>query len=275
MSASKSDTRDGPDVACIMALWENDNEEFASRAIESVLSQTKEAHLYLGVDGPVGEALQILIEQFRECRNVNVVQFDQRRGLASVLNDLIDIALADPRVEYIARMDADDISRPERFERQTRYLERNPKIDLVGACAKKIDDRGDEIGRYTRLLDHCAIKRNAIWKSPFIHPTVVFRRHVLEDGWRYDKNQSVGQDYHLWVRLLAKGYTFSNLPDDLLLYRMGRAFYSKRSWKRIRNDIKLRLFGMKVLKDFRIGNWFALLALVLVRTAPRLNRLIR
>lgn len=91
----------------------------------------KDFHIYIGVDGPVGDDIKLYFKLIDEQNKVSIVWFRENRGLACVLNDLLDICFKEG-YEYIARMDADDISVYSRFEKQIKYLEAHPEIDVVG-----------------------------------------------------------------------------------------------------------------------------------------------
>ena len=164
-------------IAVILPVYKKDKVEYLSKSVESILYQTyKNIHLYIGVDGPVGDDLRENLQLLEKQNTVSVVWFEENRGLACVLNDLLDICFKDG-YEYIARMDADDISETSRFEKQMAFLEKHPEIDVVGGAIKEIDEKGNYRNKtiiYPEGPEECRAffsKRN-----PHAHPAVLFRK---------------------------------------------------------------------------------------------------
>ena len=113
-------------IAVILPVYRKDKVEYLNKAIESIVMQTyRDYHIYIGVDGPVGDDINAYFEHIDNQNRVTIIRFEENRGLACVLNDLLDICFKDG-YEYIARMDADDISETTRFEKQIAFLEKHP-----------------------------------------------------------------------------------------------------------------------------------------------------
>ena len=130
-------------IAVILPVYKKDKVDYLSKAIESIVMQTyRDFHIYIGVDGPVGEDIEGYFKMIENQSKITVVKFKENRGLACVLNDLLDICFKEG-YEYIARMDADDISEQYRFEKQIAYLEKHPEIDVVGGAIDEIDEKGN------------------------------------------------------------------------------------------------------------------------------------
>ena len=108
-------------VAVIIPVYKNDTPQYVRPAIDSIIKQTYSCRIYIGVDGPIGNSLNSCLEAYENNKNVSIVRFAENRGLACVLNDLLQICF-DNGYEYIARMDADDISLPDRIEKQICFL---------------------------------------------------------------------------------------------------------------------------------------------------------
>ena len=122
-------------LAVILPIYKNDKVPYVRLSLDSILHQTYkgENKLIIGVDGPVGNDLAACLKEYEQKANVFIQWFPENRGLAIVLNDLLDICFKEG-YEYIARMDADDISTPDRFEKQMAYLQIHPEIDVVGGA---------------------------------------------------------------------------------------------------------------------------------------------
>lgn len=218
-------------LAVILPVYKNDKTEFLNLAVESVLIQTyRDIHLFIGVDGPVGEEIRRYLTRIEKQSIVTVAWFENNRGLACVLNDLLDICFKDG-YEYIARMDADDISEVSRFERQMAYLEAHPEIDVVGGAINEIDEDGKNRGKtiaYPETPSECHqffAKRN-----PHAHPAVLFRKSFFDklDGKKYRPEYRQNQDTMLWYDGMIAGTQHANIPNVVLNFRMTDAMFKKR-----------------------------------------------
>jgi glycosyltransferase involved in cell wall biosynthesis len=189
-------------------------EAYLAEAIRSVLGQTfRDLELIIVNDGSTDATSNILQRFHGEDRRVRV--YDQAHaGLVVALNRGLSLAAGD----YIARMDADDISAPERFAAQVEYLDRHPAVGICGTWVETFGHGDHEIVRYP--CSDGAIRSGLLFQSSFAHPSVMFRRHVLQrHRLGYDAQARHAEDYDLWVR--AASYThFANIPAPLLRYRV-------------------------------------------------------
>lgn len=217
-------------IAVILPVYKKDKVEYLNYAVESILNQTyNDIHLYIGVDGPVGDDLMAQLQRYSLKENVSVYDYEVNRGLACVLNDLLDICFNEG-YEFIARMDADDISLPDRLEKQMAYLEEHPDVDVVGGAIDEIDEKGGKRGKvivYPETPDECRAffsKRN-----PHAHPAVLFRRRFFEKaGCKYRPEYRQNQDTMLWYDGMMKSTLHANIPDIVLNFRMTESLFKKR-----------------------------------------------
>lgn len=189
--------------------------EYLFEAIESILNQTfKEFELIIINDGSSDNSLEI-IKLFNDSR---IVLIDQdNKGLAATLN----VGLAIAKGKYIARMDADDIAYPNRFETQLEFLKKHPKVKLLGSAIEIIDKEGQRLcfdGPYTgsKFLKKFLKKLG----NPFKHPTVIFDKDTAINLGGY--NETIGkyfEDYFLWSRI-AELHDIEILKEVLLKYRV-------------------------------------------------------
>lgn len=239
-------------IAVILPVYKKDKEEYLSKAIESILYQTyRNIHLYIGVDGPVGDYLHNSLEVLERQKTVSIVWFPENRGLACVLNDLLDICFKEG-YEFIARMDADDISMTDRFEKQMSYLEKHPEVDVVGGAINEIDEKGKYRNKtivYPEAPKECRAffsKRN-----PHAHPAVLFRKSFFEklDGKKYRPEYRQNQDTMLWYDGMMAGTQHANIPNVVLNFRMTDAMFKKRrnGWAFAKKQFKDRLMINKGL----------------------------
>lgn len=239
-------------VAVILPVYKKDKVVYLSKAIESIVMQTyRDFHIYIGVDGPVGEDIERYFKMIESQIKMTVVRFKENRGLACVLNDLLDICFKDG-YDYVARMDADDISENTRFEKQIAFLEKHSEIDVVGGAIKEIDEEGKSRGKtiiYPATPEECReffSKRN-----PHAHPAVLFRKSFFEkmNGKKYRPEYRQNQDTMLWYDGMMAGTQHANIPDVVLNFRMTNAMFKKRrnGWDFAKKQFKDRLMINKGL----------------------------
>lgn len=195
-----------PKVSVLMPVY-NTEEEYLREAIESILNQTYTDFEFIIInDGSTNNAKDVILSY----DDARIKYYEQEnRGLINTLNRGISLCSG----EYIARMDSDDISLPERFGKQVEVLDKNPDIGLVGGFIKFFpDDYILEYVEYPKYLDF--LNNNSLG-----HPVVMFRKSVFE---KYDlkyENYLHAEDYELWTRLVK--YTkIYNIQELLLNYRV-------------------------------------------------------
>lgn len=248
-------------IGVLLPVYKKDSIAFLKKSVGSILWQTlQDFHIYIGVDGPVGEELDKCLKKLSEEANITVVSFEVNRGLACVLNDLIAICKKEGH-DYYARMDADDISLPDRFEKQVKYLVEHPDVDVVGGAIEEIDSNDNLRGKHVEYpLTHEDCRKFFRYRDPLAHPAVMFGARFFEKvatGYRneYRKNQ----DTMLWFDGFMNGCVFANVKDTVLHFRVNDDFYNRRNgWKRAKQMLRDRLKMNKALKYDLSANLFAL-----------------
>ncbi|ECP5577001.1 glycosyltransferase [Salmonella enterica] len=150
----------------------------------------------------------------RECETIKVLRTNIAY-LPYCLNKGLDLCNGD----FVARMDSDDISHPERIDRQVDFLINNPDIDVVGTNAVYIDEDDVELEKSNLPENNNAIKKMLPYKCCLVHPSVMFRKNVVISSGGY-MFANYSEDYELWNRLAVEGRTFYNLSEYLLYYRL-------------------------------------------------------
>lgn len=257
-------------VAIIMATYRNDRADRLHAAMTSMVDQRElgscVARVYLGVDGPVGAELDAVIAHWHAHPSVVVKRYDTNRGLGPILNDLI-AALGDE--PFVFRMDADDVSHPTRIARQLDHMLAQPDTDILGAA---IVERGVEgrnrVVNYPR--DHDAIVEALYWRNPIAHPTVCFRRTVLDRTGGYPV-QHLSEDLAMWFLCAERGFRFTNLAEPLLDFTVDANFLQRRSVERAWREYLVWSRGVWALHglSWRLAGPMARLAF---RLAPRILR---
>ncbi len=236
-------------VAVILPVYKKDKTQYVKLSLDSILNQTYKGNikLFIGVDGPVDEDLRTCLKVYEKKENVLVQWYIENRGLAIVLNDLLEICFAEG-YEYIARMDADDISMPERFEKQMSYLMAHPDIDVVGGSIEEIDENSKSRGKkiiYPSGPKECY--KFFSRRNPHAHPAVLFRKSFFDKaGCKYRPDYRQNQDTMLWLDGMKKGTKHANVQDVVLRFRFTNALFKKR-----RNGW---LFAKKQLHDRNVIN---------------------
>lgn len=193
-------------------------EAYLKACIDSILGQTFSDFEFIIVDDASTDATAVLLDEYtRADERVRLVTNKENLGLTKSLN----IALQKARGEYIARMDADDISLPERFEKQVRFLGKYLSHSIVGSWMKIIDDQSKEIDVWETETSDDQIKKALIRYNPMFHPTVMMRKNLLDQIGGYDEAWRYAQDYELYFRLSRIG-KMANIPEYLLRYRVSK-----------------------------------------------------
>ena len=182
-------------------------------AIESIRAQTWSDWELVIVDDASTDGTAALLAGISDPR-IRVIRNDRNLGLAASLNKAF---LAASGV-LIARMDADDFALPDRLARQVEFLAAHPEIDVLGSAAILVDGNDRETGISTRRERHEDIAATILKQNPFIHPSVMMRRHVLELLGGYDESLRRAQDYDLWLRGVRR-FRYHNLQEPLLRYK--------------------------------------------------------
>jgi glycosyltransferase involved in cell wall biosynthesis len=193
-------------------------ERFLREAVDSILNQSFGDFEFLILDGGSTDGSPAILQDYaaRDPRIRLTVR--PGMGLTASLNEMLDQA----RGEFIARMDADDVSLPERLERQVQHLRGHPECVLVGSVALVIDPEGDPISVWFTKSTHESLDAqnldSKLLEASLCHPSVMMRREVVLDLGKYDPSCQIAEDLDLWLRLAERG-RLANLPEPLLKYR--------------------------------------------------------
>jgi len=210
-----------PQVTVLMPV--HNGGAFLPEAVNSILAQTFSDFEFLIIDDASTDQTVAYLQNLREPR-VRLLKSERRLQIAGALNLGLDHA----RGEWIARMDADDISLPERLSRQLDFLAKHPE---VGLCGGRITYFGFYTGRFYGLpLSYEDVRSSALFDNPFTHPTVMMRKDLFErHGLRYDSDFCPADDYDLWVRAMNH-FPAMNMDRVVLRYRTHRGSLTSMEW---------------------------------------------
>lgn len=261
-----------PLVSVIMSVY--NSEKTLKSALDSIRAQTYENWELVVCDDASTDGTIEVLRQFCETvapSRVIVLRNEENKKLAFSLNRCLNAASGD----LIARMDADDVSEPDRLEQQVRYLASNPSVDLVGTAMRRFSAEGvgEVIPPVSLAPDRWALSSSS--GVPFFHATIMARSYVFSAlgnytvSWRTER----GQDVDLWFKFFAAGLAGRNLPSPLYNVREDAAAVRRRTAKarfggfvtRIKGNWMLRyparayftaLFNLlKIVVPYRVFDW--------------------
>lgn len=230
----------------LMSVYAKELPECLDRALFSIWDEQKlkPSEIVLVKDGLLTEQLNSIVEKWSERlgSRLQVVELDSNVGLAVALNRGLELC----SYELVARMDSDDISLPERFELQVKYMDENRKIAASSSYVEEWDPISGKITG-VRLLpnDNSQLKKFARSRSPLSHPAVIFRKSAVEAVGGYPELRNA-QDYALWSLLLVHGYQLSNISEILLRMRVGEGLITRRGKDYFKQELKLLKFQKNI-----------------------------
>ncbi|MBW8485299.1 glycosyltransferase [Actinomadura parmotrematis] len=223
----------------LMTVYDGDREEYLRDAFRSAVDEQilRPAQVVLVQDGPVPPELAVALKELVATSPVPVtfVPLAANRGLGPAL----DAGLAASRHDIVARMDADDVAMPHRFQVQVPLVRAG--ADLVGAGLLEFGtDLEDIVGLRTPPSDPLDIARYARLHDPFNHPTVVYRRSAVRAAGGYG-DLPLMEDYWLFVRMIEAGARVVNVAQPLVYYRVGAGAYERRGGRDLlRSELRLQ-----------------------------------
>lgn len=232
-----------PEISVIMGIYNEKKQEQVKLAINSILQQTfSDLEFIICDDGSAPEHYNWLQEYCKKDDRILLLRHRENQGLSQALNTCLKRASG----KYIARMDADDISKPDRFRKQWEYLEEHSDVAMVGTGVELIHSEGCWGQRIPPLYPQ---KEDFLLICPFIHPTVMVRREVYQNlgGYSVETYAERTEDYELFMRMYAQGYQAVNLPELLLQYREDMDAYQKRKYRYRIHEYQVRKRGFRLL----------------------------
>jgi glycosyltransferase involved in cell wall biosynthesis len=203
-----------PKVSVLMPVY--NGERYLREAIESILAQSFGDFEFLIVDDGSSDSSAQIVRSYGDPR-IRLEQNQSNAGLIFTLNKGLRLA----RGSYVARMDCDDVSLPERLERQVAFLESHPQVGICGSWFRKFGHAKEKTVRWS--TDPDGIRCGLLFDAMVGHPTVMLRRELLADvGLFYDPAYQNAEDFELWVRA-AQHCELANLGEVLLRYRVHAA----------------------------------------------------
>lgn len=231
-------------------------EKFVEKAVRSIMRQTYRNLEIIVINDCSKDRTGIILKALAdEDDRIRLVENEVNLKLPKTLNK--GIALS--KGEYIARMDADDISLPERIEKQIRIIDQC-NVDIVGCNAQYIDEE-DNLKDYRTYfpLEHKDIIHKMAWKSVLVHPSVLAKKSFFVDLGGFNENLSYAEDYELWIKGSVLNKKFANLGEMLLYYRVHNTQMTSHTFNRKHAKIIRRFLLRYFLETGNIYYLFGIL----------------
>lgn len=212
-------------------------------ALDSLYEQTyQDFKIILCEDGSTDSTYQVAKDYASMHDNIILLKNEQNKGLNYTLNRCLEYA----DTEYIARMDGDDISLPDRFEKEINFLDNHQEYAVVSGPMIYFDENGD----YRKGSGRGEIKKeHFIHGSPICHAPCMARTDVFKAVGGYTVNDKLlrVEDYHLWFKIFSAGYKIYSLKEPIYKMRDDRNASTRRSWKNRRNEAYVKHIGFKMI----------------------------
>ena len=251
-------------ISVLMSVYNAD--KYLTEAMDSILAQTySDFEMIVVNDKSTDESGDILKAFAQKDPRIVILENAQNIGLTKSLNRGLAIA----KGEYVARMDADDISAPDRFEKQVAFLDAHLDYSFVSCIGRYIDENGNP----ERLRPFPETNEEIYAMMPKVdavmHPGVMFRREDIARIGNYCEDFRVVQDYDLWFRGMAAGYKFYNIQEPLVLFRRDESYNTRKSRAYRLVDYQVRKKGYRINKVPLHKRVYLLVPLALAYIPPK------
>lgn len=222
----------------LMSVYQRERADNLRAAMNSIWAQTvKPNDFVLVCDGPLTTELDAVIEEMQQAHpELQVVRLEKNSGLGNALN----IGIKHCKNELVARMDSDDISHPDRCEKQLIIFRDNPELSICSGTVQEFTDSTEKIEAERTLPENQEkILEFAKKRNPFNHPCVMYKKQAVEAAGGY-QDFFLLEDYYLWIHMLQNGVIGYNIQEPLIWMRAGTDMYKRRGgWKYIKSQIAL------------------------------------
>lgn len=232
----------------LMSVYKNDNPKFLNLALQSIYdNQTRKPdEIVVVFDGPLTDELNSVLNTFKKGKEKVVKYYPQKENKG--LGEALRIGVKKCSGNYIFRMDSDDISKNDRFEKQIKFIENHPEIDVVGGIIEEFNQSPKEKDLRKRICpkNHNDIVEMGKKRNPMNHVTVCMKKKSVERAGNY-KTLLYLEDYYLWLRMIIAGFKLANIEETLVYVRVGNGFETRRGNKK-------QIEGWKVLQNYMLEN---------------------
>lgn len=249
----------------LLSLYYKESPLFLSQSLQSLFSQTLlPSEVILVKDGPLNNDLERVISEFQKQYSLlKTVSLPTNQGLGRALNE----GLKHCSYELIARMDTDDIAKPNRFQKQIEVFNKYSDVDVCGAWIDEFEDKVTNVISTRKLPEKQGdIILYAKNRCPLNHPVVMFKKSAVIAAGGY-QHFPLFEDYYLWVRMLMNGAKFYNIQESLLYFRFSPDMFKRRGgWKYAMNEMSF----LRILLNIKFISWPIYIKNMIVRFAVRI-----
>jgi glycosyltransferase involved in cell wall biosynthesis len=203
-------------ISVLLPVWKVKS-DYLSKSIKSILEQTytnlELITIYRQNEEDKDKELEGILDENQDDHRFKKI-VTKVKGLSNSLN----LGLKNSTGQFIARMDADDISEKNRFDEQINFL-KETKSDLVGSWANSISENDKIIGTIKPPTEHKEIRRKIMFHNPFLHPSIFFKKDIIKKVGNYNPKFNGAEDYDFYFRIMALNYKVSNIPKFLINLR--------------------------------------------------------
>ncbi len=247
-----SEVKDYPDFSVLMSLYEKEKAEYFTECMESIIHQTvKPSEIVIVLDGPITPELEDVLARYKKDSPMPIreIRCPENKGLGVALA----VGVPACSFELIARMDTDDISREDRFEKQLDLFAKYPKLDICGSNIAEFEGSKEQIvAERTVPTDHEKIVEYQKTRSAFNHVSVMFKKAMVLKAGNY-QDVPLMEDDSLWVRMIQNGAQCANLCEDLVFVRIDGGMIERRGgWAYF---LKYRNARRQILETGYINFW--------------------
>ncbi|ELU1436642.1 glycosyltransferase [Providencia rettgeri] len=251
----------------LMSVYKSELPSAFNNALSSILKDqsVKPNEVIIIKDGPLTPELNHIIDEWVviDSFNIKVISLPKNVGLGNALN----IGMLHCKYDWVFRMDTDDYCTPDRFKKQLEFIQKNPKIALVGSSTEEFDIYMlKPLGLRRVPCKHDEIKQYIKRRNPFNHMTVAFRKDVIESVGGYQHHLYM-EDYNLWIRVIAAGHQVGNIDEVLVNVRGGDSMVKRRKGL-VYIKSELQLAKLKIEK--KIDSPINAYTNFIIRSIPRL-----
>lgn len=228
----------------LFSLYYKENPTFLRESLNSIFTQAiLPGEIILVKDGPLTDELDSIIKEY-ECQYLilRTISLKTNQGLGKALNE----GLKHCSHDLVARMDTDDIVKPDRFEKQLKIFQEDPEVDVVGSWIDEFEGDISHVVSVRRLPEcHEEILSFAKKRNPINHPVVMFRKKAVLAAGGY-QHFPLFEDYYLWVRMLMNGAKFYNVQESLLYFRSSPDMFKRRGGlKYVGTEVRFQNFLLR------------------------------
>lgn len=249
----------------LLSVYYKEQPAFLCQSLNSIISQTLlPDEIVLVKDGILSEDLEAEMDTFRKkYSNLKIISLATNQGLGKALNEGLKYCSYD----LVARMDTDDIAKPNRFEKQIEIFKEYPEVDICSSWIEEFEETKENVLSIRKLPHHHrTLAEYAKKRCPINHPVVMFRKSAVLQAGGY-KHFPLFEDYYLWMRMLMNGAKFYNIQESLLYFRFSSEMFKRRGgWKYAMNELRFQC----MMKQEHFISTFEFLRNVAIRFSTRI-----